>query len=234
MAENTIDLQEIQRLRREVVKLRGRNWFLGFELIESLEPDSVAANLARTVRVDGSIQCTYDQIQMIDLTGSTEACFALMSRIGIGVEDWSYYRVESDFEGRICPDGPYSFSFNQPGVVIRGEGWTAPAAILDAILSSREWPLIRDNPIEKDDPQDCRFQLHFNPRECEDVTKSFLVPMLSVTTQRAEWRPPFRHFKRILNVRRLTECHIGKLMMVPIVKPISMQSKMPKEASALN
>ena len=176
MIENTIDLQEIQRLRSGIAKLRGRSWSFGFELIETLDPGSRAAELVRTVRMEDGINCSYLDVQMIDITGSSEACFALMSRIGIGIEDWSYYRVETDFKGRICPDGPYSFSFNQPGVIIRGDGWTAPAAILDAILSSREWPLIRDIPVAEDDPQDCRFELRFDPSQCEDVTEVVLGP----------------------------------------------------------
>ena len=62
MAENTIDLQEIHAFAVRLSSSGGRNWFLGFELIVFAGAGSVAANLARTVRVDGSIQCTYDQI----------------------------------------------------------------------------------------------------------------------------------------------------------------------------
>ena len=122
------------------------------------------------MREKGSINSNYLDVQLLDVTGSSEAGFALMFRIGIGIEDWSYYRVETDLEERISADGPYSMSFNQPGVVIHGTGWTAPAAILDTILSSREWLLMKDIPLEGDDPQDRRFQFRFQPSECDDVT----------------------------------------------------------------
>ena len=52
---------------------------------------------------------------MIDLTGSTEACFALMSRIGIGVEDWPYYRVESDSKGGYAQMGRTHFPLTNLG-----------------------------------------------------------------------------------------------------------------------
>ena len=46
MTETTLSLQEIQRLRSRVATLRGRNWDLGFQLIEALDPVSRVADLA--------------------------------------------------------------------------------------------------------------------------------------------------------------------------------------------
>lgn len=135
----TLTSEDIRSFRLRVSKLRGRDWPLNCELLMALLPATEIADRATVLRRGRARKLSYGDLASMDLTGSANASIMLVQELYPGITHW---HGGASLERKVVsPEGPCHFAFDVPGLMASGNGWTFPAAILDALLSVLAWKL---------------------------------------------------------------------------------------------
>lgn len=118
-------------LQAHAARLRGRDTPFGIEVVAMVAAGHAAGREAAALMASGA---TDAPPAGMDVTGSLDDALALL-RLALPEADWSLFSQRTrGAPDKVSGQGPFSMQIEIPGFVFCGDGWTAPACAINALL----------------------------------------------------------------------------------------------------